>query len=172
MFRKATLADLEAICKIYDAIHTEEEAGRTTIGWIRQIYPTRDTALHAIEQGDLFVMEEADTILACGRINQDQVGCYAEGHWKHDAPSEQVMVLHTLVVYPSVCHKGLGTTFLRFYEQFSKEHGCPYLRLDTNERNLRARAFYRKHGYEEIGIAPCEFNGIPGVRLVLLEKKL
>ena len=44
MFRKATLRDLDAICAIYDAVHDAEEAGLTTIGWVRSIYPTRATA--------------------------------------------------------------------------------------------------------------------------------
>ena len=172
MFRKAIPSDTEAICKIYDAIHTEEEAGRTTIGWIRHIYPTYDTARHAIEVGDMFVMEEQGQIVACGRINQEQVDCYADGRWQYDAPPEAVMVLHTLVVDPAVSRNGYGAAFLQFYEDFSKAHSCPYLRIDTNERNVRARAFYKKHGYTEVGIVPCVFNGIPGVGLVLMEKKL
>lgn len=172
MFRKAMPKDLDAICSIYDAIHTEEEAGRTTTGWLRQIYPTRDTARCAIELGDMFVLERSGKIQACGRINKEQVDCYTQGQWHYDAPPEKVMVLHTLVVDPAAGHKGYGTAFLQFYENFSQEHGCPYLRLDTNERNIRARAFYEKHGYTEVGIIPCEFNGIPGVGLVLLEKKL
>lgn len=172
MFRKATPNDIDTITAIYDTIHTEEEAGRTTTGWIRHIYPTRETALQAIDLGDMFVMEENGTVVACGRINGEQVDCYTEGHWQYEAQPEEVMVLHTLVVDPSVNHKGYGTAFLQFYESYAKEHNCPYLRIDTNERNLRARAFYRKHGYKEVGTVPCVFNGIPGVGLVLLEKKL
>ena len=110
--------------------------------------------------------------MACGRINQEQVACYKEGSWRYGAAPENVMVLHTLVVDPAAGHNGYGTKFLQFYERFAQEHGCPYLRLDTNERNTRARAFYQKHGYWEVGLAPCDFNGIPGVNLVLLEKKL
>ena len=42
--------------------------------------------------------------------------------------------------------------------------------LDTNEKNTAAKAMYDKHGYTETGIVPIEFNGISGVKLVLLEK--
>ncbi|MBR2471294.1 MAG: hypothetical protein IKB55_01285, partial [Clostridia bacterium] len=59
-----------------------------------------------------------------------------------------------------------------FYEQYALSQGCPYLRMDTNEKNIRARAMYKKLGFEEIGIVPCDFNGIPGIGLVLFEKKL
>jgi len=59
-----------------------------------------------------------------------------------------------------------------FYEQYALQNGCFYLRMDTNARNTRARALYKSLGYTEPDIVPCVFNGIPGVQLVLLEKKL
>ena len=172
MFRNATQKDLAAICRIYDAIHTEEEAGRNTTGWMRSIYPTEDTARRGIETHDMFLLEDDGQIVACGRINKEQVDCYYGAPWQYDAPAEQVMVLHTLVVDPATTHKGYGRKFLEFYENFSKEQGCPYLRLATNEKNTRARAFYEKLGYWQVDIRPCAFNGIPDVNLVLLEKKL
>ena len=172
MFRKACLEDLDAIAKIYDAIHTQEEAGKTTIGWIRSIYPTKYTALSAIEAKDMFVLEKDGKIVACGRINYEQVDCYAAGNWQYDAAPDQVMVLHTLVVDPAESRNGYGSQFLHQYEAYATANNCPYLRLDTNARNVRARAFYQKHGYREIGSVPCVFNGIAGVELILLEKKL
>lgn len=172
MFRKAVPEDLDAIAALYDAIHTEEEAGRAVIGWIRTVYPTRESARRAIEAEDLFILEEGGKLVACGRINQEQVDCYKDGSWRCDAAPEEVMVLHTLVVAPDASRSGHGSGFLRFYEAYAAEHGCPYLRLDTNEKNTRARAFYQKHGYTQAGLVCCEFNGIPDVTLVLLEKKL
>ena len=59
-----------------------------------------------------------------------------------------------------------------WYENYARKHGCPYLRMDTNERNRTARALYAKLGYTEPGIVDCRFNGIPGVQLVCLEKKV
>ena len=44
--------------------------------------------------------------------------------------------------------------------------------MDTNERNLAARRLYARLGYREAGVVGCTFNGIPGVRLVCLEKTL
>lgn len=41
--------------------------------------------------------------------------------------------------------------------------------MDTNARNLRARALYKKLGYTEVAIVPCTENGIPDVQLVLPE---
>ena len=172
MFRKAVLGDLDAISKIYDAIHECEARGLTSVGWKRDIYPTRDTAKDAILAGDMFVMVEEGTVVASARINKIQVEEYALVAWSHEAPDEKVMVLHTLAVDPSAFGQGYGSRFVDFYEEYARQNRCPYLRMDTNERNARARALYRRLGYTEQGIVPCIFNGIPGVNLVCLEKTI
>ena len=41
MFRKASANDIDEITSLYMDVHTEEEAGRMSSGWIRSDYPTR-----------------------------------------------------------------------------------------------------------------------------------
>lgn len=172
MFRKADFCDLDAICAIYNAVHDQEEAGLTTIGWVRSIYPTRTTAEDSIRAGDMFVLEENGEILAAARINQIQGKEYKQANWLFPCPDSKVMVLHTLAVSPGAAGKGLGTRFVAFYEDYAARHGCTCLRMDTNARNTAARALYKKLGYTEVSVVPCVFNGIVGVQLVCLEKKL
>ena len=172
MIRKATEKDIKAIAKIYEDIHTEEEKGVLCIGWQRGVYPTEQTAADSVAKGDMFVCERDGLVIGAAKINKDQVDVYAYGDWEFPADDEKVMVLHTLVVSPVVQTSGIGKEFVKFYEEYALAEGCPYLRMDTNECNKRARAFYEKTGYKEIGIVPCVFNGIDGVNLVLLEKKL
>ena len=171
-FRIATMRDLDRIEEIYGQIHDEEEAGRAVIGWIRAIYPTRATAETAIQRGTMFVEEIDGRIVAAAKIDQEQVPEYADAAWTQNAPANQILVLHALVVSPAESGRGCATAFVRFYEDFAKKRGFPFLRMDTNERNNAARALYRKLGYREICIVSCVFNGIPGVRLVCLEKTL
>ncbi|MBE5770066.1 MAG: GNAT family N-acetyltransferase [Clostridiales bacterium] len=171
-FRKATEADIPAIAAIYDDIHTGEEKGESSIGWIRSIYPTAETARTALLRDDLFVQEDEGCIVGAAIINQSQVDVYEGAPWRYPALDEQVMVLHTLVISPKAARRGYGSAFVSFYEQYARDHHCPFLRMDTNARNTRARALYKKLGYEEIAIVPCQFNGIDGVQLVLLEKRV
>ena len=170
--RKALASDIDAVAAIYDRIHTWEEKGKVTIGWERGVYPERITAETALAADELFVMEEAGVVVGTGIINQTQVDVYEKGNWKHPAEPTEVMVLHTLVIDPEDKGRGLGRRFVRFYEDYARQNGCRCLRMDTNSRNARARAMYRKLGYREAGIVPCVFNGIKGVGLVLLEKLL
>ena len=121
---------------------------------------------------NLFVYEEEGRVLAAAVINQTQVDAYTDGKWTYPARDDEVMVLHTLVVEPTAGGRGIGRAFVAFYEHYAREHGCTVLRMDTNAKNAAARRLYQKLGYGEPDIVPCTFNGIPGVQLVLLEKKL
>ena len=172
IFRNANREDLAAIAEIYEDVHTEEEAGRTSVGWIRGVYPTFKTAEASLQRGDLFVAEEEGILVGAAVINQQQVDVYEGAAWEFPARESEVMVLHTLVISPKAFGKGYGKAFVRFYEEYALSRNCPYLRMDTNTRNARARALYRKLGYREIGTVPCVFNGIEGVQLVLLEKRV
>ena len=173
IIRKGTIDDIPRITEIYDSILEQEEQGIVTIGWIRGIYPTRQTAIDALNADELFVMLQDERVIESARINQVQMPSYKEAAWEHpNAPEDQIMVLHVLVVDPNVKGKGYGTRFVEFYEQYALENNCPYLRIDTNARNQVARRLYSRLGYKEVGIVPCVFNGIPDVKLVCLEKTL
>ncbi len=170
--RRAAAQDISAVSAIYDEIHAAEEAEEAVIGWARGVYPTEKTAQAALERGDLFVQEDEGRIVGAAIINRQQVDSYHGAKWTIDAPDDQIMVLHTLVISPKAARKGYGRRFVAFYEDYASTQGCTALRMDTNARNSRARAMYRKLGYTEADIVPCAFNGIPGVSLVLLEKAL
>ena len=172
IFRKAEPSDIERIAEIYDAVHDTEEAGRQTTGWIRNVYPTKDTARTALALGDMFVEIYDGRIVAAARINQEQVDVYAKIQWQFKAPEKSVMVLHTLVVDPAYRGRGFGEAFVDFYEAYALAHACPFLRIDTNARNTAARVMYKKLHYREAGIVGCVFNGIPDVQLICLEKNL
>lgn len=170
IIRKATEKDIKTIADIYLDIHTAEENGSVTIGWVRDIYPTEETAKLALQRGDLFVEEDEGLIVGAAIINQKQEYIYETANWNYKVPNNEIMVLHTLVISPKLLKKGYGKKFISFYEEYALSHNCHYLRLDTNEKNSRARAMYKKLGYNEIDNCPCKFNGIEDVRLVLLEK--
>lgn len=171
-FIKAEEKHIDAIEGIYSRIIDAQEQGRLTVGWQRGVYPTRQTALDALKRGDLFVCVDGGQVAAAAIINRIQVPVYAEVGWLYHAEPDEVMVLHTLVVDPLRAGRGYGSAFVAFYEGYARQSGCPVLRMDTNEKNAAARRLYARLGYREAGIVPCVFNGIKGVGLVCLEKKL
>ena len=62
------------------------------------------------------------------------------------------------------------SSFIMFPSKRQQKRGRPYLRLDTNAKNVRVRRMYKTLGYREVGIVDTIFNGIAGLKLVLLEK--
>lgn len=171
-FRKATGDDLDAIERIYERTHDVEEAGLTTTGWVRGIYPVREVAEASLARGDMYVAEHDGVVAATGIINKIQVNVYLDCDWEYKAPDDKVCVLHTLAVDPDARGFGIGPAFVRFYEKLAGEWDCEVLRIDTNARNVAARKMYAKLGYTETDIVPTVFNGIAGVDLVLMEKKI
>ena len=172
IIRKAEARDLDAIESIYNKILLKEEEGEVTTGWERGIYPRRETAEAALKREDMFVIEDDGAFVGAGIINKEQVDVYAKAKWKYSAENSEVMVLHTLVIDPDKSGMGYGKRFVDFYEDFARENGCKYLRMDTNEKNKAARSLYTKLGFNEIDCLPCIFNGLEGVNLILIEKKL
>lgn len=114
MIRRANENDIDRILKIYEHIHDAEEAGEAVIGWDRNVYPTYQTVLEGLAKKDLFVEENENTIVAAGRINQEQVKEYADCPWSYQASDHEVMVLHTLVVDPQIKWKGYGSESVKY----------------------------------------------------------
>ncbi len=170
VFRKAAWSDLDDIVRIYDKSHDAEEAGLSTTGWLREVYPVRSVAEAALKRDDMYVAEIDGWVAATGVINQIQVDVYADCDWVYKGPDDDVSVLHTMTVDPDARGMGIGPAFVRYWEDLARSEGCSILRIDTNAINKRARAMYAKLGYIESGIVPTVFNGIPGVDLVLMEK--
>lgn len=170
VIRKAVAADLDAVEAIYDALHTLEEKQVIKTGWIRHVYPTRKTAEAALALGTLYVLEDEGVVRAAAKLDQEQPESYFRARWTLQAEEDKVLVLHTLVVDPTLARRGYGKAFVAFYEQEAARRGCTVLRIDTNETNAPARRLYAALGYREVGAVPCVFNGIPNVNLVCLEK--
>ena len=172
LIRKARETDLPQAAAIYDRILDRQERGLTYVGWLRGVYPTLATAQAAFQADEFFVLEDGGIVMASARINREQVDAYVQMDWAYPAPPDRVMVMHTLTVDPDRGGQGYGRAIVAFYEDYARKNGCICLRIDTNEKNENARRLYAKLGYREAGIVPCVFNGITGVNLVCLEKKL
>ncbi len=172
LIRKAAYGDLDQISQIYAHIIALDKVKQLGIGWVADVYPTRATAAAALARADLYVGELNGMILGAAIINHTQLPEYAGGKWQIEAQPQKTLVIHTLVVEPAAAGKGVGKKIMAFYENMARRQGCMALRLDTNANNRNACQFYEKLGYANAGIVACDFNGIPGIKLVLFEKSL
>lgn len=170
---KASEKDIDAVEGIYHLIHKLEEEGQISVGWNREIYPTRKTAESALEDSSLFVMKIEDKVVASAIINQLQPSGYDEVNWKFAANEDKVGVLHTLVVHPSYVNMGIGKKFVSYFEKYCKELGYEVVRLDTQTKNIKPLKLYPKLGYTLTAIKNVPFQNLSNkVELAMFEKKL
>lgn len=173
--RKGNYADIDSITAIYDAIHDEIEQGRYEMRWFRDLYPTREWACERVASADLYVMTDSEwgeEIVASAVINHNPLPEYKAGRWFQPDSYDRILILHTLVVNPVHMHKGYATAFVEYFEQLGRDSGCDRVRLDTQAIDIPARRLYHKLGYVEADRVGCEFKGIAGIDLVLIEKML
>lgn len=173
MIRPACSADLPAIAQIYEEILDQEDQRPVSYtNWQRGKYPTLDTARKALEAGTLFVGEENGTIFAAVNLNGIQLPEYDRIPWQFEARSEQVMVIHTLVISPRFSGRGKAREMVTFCEEEGRRQGKTVIRLDTYEGNHPANAMYPKLGYRFAGHARFLFQGFLDEVLNCYEKQL
>ena len=78
-FRKATPDDLDALLALYDRVFTAEESGLTSVGWVRGIYPTRQTLEEALAARLIFFSRKPTARLVGAAVfNKLQSDYYAQ----------------------------------------------------------------------------------------------
>ena len=68
--------------------------------------------------------------------------------------------------------KGIGRSFVAFYEDYARANGYHSLRLDTQTVNDSGRHLYPRLGYRQAGIVDTDFHGLRAICLILFEKMI
>ena len=152
MIRKAILKDVNSIEDTYNE-HFQYELNHTAFTVFKKgVYPTKDDAERAI-YGALFVYEENGTIVGSIIIDKVQPIEYATIPWKEKLSEDEVMVIHLLMVRPSMSGKGIASSLIKFATELAQKNSCRALRLDTGSQNIPALSLYQKNGFEIIASA-------------------
>lgn len=144
---KATSADIDELESLYNDLNDHFEATTNYPGWIKGIYPVRETALKGLEEGNLFVAKDGGIIAGSIILNHHPEEAYEEATWGIEADYTDVFVIHTLVVHPAYLNKGVGSLLMEFAKKHAVESGIKTIRLDVSENNLPAIRLYEEHGY-------------------------
>ncbi len=171
MIRKAAAEDISFVEEIYNEITSNEEIIKFT-QWMKGLYPTVLTAQKSFEEGTLFVSEDDGVITGAVILNHEQPEEYKKLKWSIEAEGEKVLVIHTLCIKPSFSKMGLGQKFIIFAENYAKELGCTTIRLDTNDKNIPGANLYKKMGYNHVGNADFNFQGLKYQNLKCFDKVL
>lgn len=158
--RTATVADLPAVEKLlragfhaaYDAIHGSEKIEAVSRSSHSQ------SALKANLSrpwSEFLLADNGEGITGIAYASQS---------------SEDFVMLHQLYVDPAMTGQGIGTQLLE--ECFGSFPEAKAFRLEVDEQNPRAAAFYERYGFRETGrIANCGREG-SGMPAIVMEKRI
>lgn len=173
MIRKASFDDLAFIEDIYNEhfIH-EIEHGAFTV-FRKGVYPTRKDAEKAINDRTLYVYEENNNIAGSIIVDREQPIEYKGIAWREMLKSDEVMVIHLLMVRPSMTGKGVASSLVKYAMELARNNSCKALRLDTGGQNIPAVSLYKKLGFQVIASASMKVgNAIEHNGHLFLEKVL
>lgn len=148
---KGNESHIDELEKLYDDLNDYFSSRTNYPGWIKHVYPIRETAIQAIENETLFVALSGERIAGSVILNHLPEDAYGEVKWLVDADYRDILVVHTLVVHPSFFGKKVGTFQLNFAKEYAVEQSCKSIRLDVSENNIPAIALYEKMGYKYVG---------------------
>ena len=172
MLRKALKNDEDAIVRVYDEILKFQSQNINYTNWQKGLYPTRETAIEALNAGTIYVGEEMGEITGCVILNNSQPKEYSVIPWSISAKENEILVIHTLCILPSKAGRGLGKKYVNDIEKIAKDFDYKTIRLDTYEKNEPAIALYKKQGYSFAGKTDFNFQNCILETLVCFEKKV
>ena len=153
MIRKATFDDIDSVEKTYDEHFLYEmEHGAFTV-FKKGVYPTRKDAEKAVIAGSLYVYEKNNIIVGSMIMDKVQPAEYKEIVWGCVPTSEEVMVIHLLMVRSIMKGKGIATSLIEHAIELARNTSCKVLRLDTGSQNIPAVSLYKKLGFQIIAAA-------------------
>ena len=160
-FRRAKSEEFERIRDFYWALIDVMEGKEGDPGWRRGIYPSDDELRGALSKGQLYLLEDGDTVAASVIVNHDRNEGYAGLPWRVDAQGDEVVVLHALGVDPAIQGRGVAGRVV---------DKC--VRLDVLSGNRSAERIYRRAGFEFIAAKNMFYEDTGWTEFLMFELEL
>ena len=159
MIRKATINDIASIARIYNDVIDYQNANGSYMSWIKNVYPTKKTALDALSLDTLYIYIENEKIAGSVILDCIQPSEYKKLSWKTAEDTRDALIIHTLCVDPKYMGMGIATEMLSFAKSLAKELNCSSIRLATNSKNIGAIHLYEKNDFSIIGYNKALLDG-------------
>lgn len=147
--RKAVAADLEQMLEIV----AQAQAFLRVSGvdqW-QDGYPTRDILLRDIEAGEMFLLADAEQIMAFAALifggERDYARIY-DGAWHGDGA---YLTIHRVATNATLRQTGAASRLLAYGEQLCRECGAGMIRIDTHNDNRAMQGMLKKNGFAYCG---------------------
>lgn len=146
-----SILDLDELEQLYNDLNDYLSATVNYPGWIKGIYPVRESAASGLADNALYVAKYNGQIVGSVVLNHAPEEAYASCSWKVCVDYDYIFVLRTFVVHPSFLKIGIGKALLDFSVNLARQNGIQAIRLDVFDKNTPAMALYEKVGFEYVG---------------------
>lgn len=146
-----TSEDLDELTNLYDDLNDYFQSTTNYPGWIKGIYPIRETAEAGINDETLFLMRENSQIVGSIILNNISEDAYNQVKWQLNLDYDKILVIRTFVIHPKFFKNGFGKKLLEFVEELALCKKIQSIRLDVSENNLPAISLYEKLSYKFTG---------------------
>lgn len=130
----ATPGDVPALCELLAILFAQETEFQTN-------YEKQQTALAEI------ISQPQQGCIVVARCNQSVVGMVSLLYTVSTALGGRVALLEDMVMHPSCRGSGIGSRLLSQALQVARDNGCKRATLLTDDHNLAAQQFYKRHGF-------------------------
>jgi len=141
MIRIAKTSDLVVLERIARAV--ADDLHRLGIDQWSATYPALANFASDLAKNALFVAVRDEKVVGSLSILPDTDEVYRSIPWQ----KAHSMVIHRVMVDPTVMHGGIGSEMLRFAIEKIKQSGFESIRIDTHPDNFRMKAFLEKFGF-------------------------
>ena len=169
---KGTKCDIEKIEALYNDLNDYLAVHVNYPGWIKGIYPIREDAVLGIEEGNLYIVKDENTIAGSVILRHTPEKAYSTINWGIDLVHNDILIVYTLVVHPEYLKKGIGKKLIEFVIQRSEELNIKAIRLDVYEKNIPAISLYKKYGFQYIDTVDLGYGNYGLDRFELYQKLL
>jgi len=146
-----TMNDIDELEKLYNDLNEYLQLEINYPGWIKGVYPVRETAETGIKEENLFILRVGGRIAGAIILNHKQEEAYNQVVWGLEADDCQIIVIHTLVIHPEYMKHGISQKLMNFAKEYSMQNAIKSIRLDVAIQNMPAISLYEKCGYKYIG---------------------
>lgn len=116
-------------------------------GWEKDIYPTQEFLISSINNHELYVTEQDDSIIGCMVVNHEYNDEYKNIKWSIGAQDSELLVIHALGVHPRCSGHGIAKQMVQKVIDIAKNTGIKTIRLDVLSGNIPAEKAYTKMGF-------------------------
>ncbi|MEE8827088.1 MAG: GNAT family N-acetyltransferase [Eubacteriales bacterium] len=170
--RLARQDEYPAVRAFYHALIDAMQSSNYAIGWKKDVYPAPEFLRASIEEKELYVGLEKETIIAAMVLNHSCNDGYKEFHWPTMAPAEEVTIIHALGVHPRYSGRGFAKQMVQFAINTARKTNQKVIRLDVLKGNVPAERLYASLGFQYLHTLSMFYEDTGWTDYELYERRL